>query len=63
VIGNPVNRASKLEGANKALETRALTDRETLRRAGMQGYEPAVRAVRRRKIEGLPSAVEVVVLA
>ncbi len=63
VIGNPVNRASKLEGANKLLGTRALTDRETLRRAGMQGYEPDVRATRRRKIEGLSAAVEVVVLA
>lgn len=63
VIGNPVNRASKLEGANKLLGTRALTDTETLRRAGMQGYEPDVRATRRRKIEGLSAAVEVVVLA
>lgn len=63
VIGNPVNRASKLEAANKPLGTRALTDRETLFRAGMQGYEAPVRTTRRRQIDGLSTAVEVVVLA
>ena len=38
VIGNAVNFASKLEGANKSQHTRALTDIETLRLAQSQGY-------------------------
>lgn len=63
VIGNPVNRASKLEGANKLLGSRALTDGETLRRAGMQGYAAEAAPAVLRKIEGLTDPVEIVVLA
>ena len=63
VIGNAVNRASKLETANKTLGTRVLTDRETHRRAAMQGHDAPVRAMHHQRIEGLPAAVDVVVLA
>lgn len=63
VIGNPVNRASKLEAANKALGTRALTDRDTLQRARAQGLEAPVIGIHSRKIEGLATPVEIVVLA
>ncbi|MBL9053086.1 MAG: adenylate/guanylate cyclase domain-containing protein [Tabrizicola sp.] len=63
VIGNAVNLASKLEGANKLQQTRALTDIETLRLARMQGYvaDPELRAAT--SVPGLRQKVDLVVLA
>ncbi len=64
VIGNAVNLASKLENANKALNSRALTDAACHDMALAQGYE-AVGADRRAgmTITGLSQPTDVVVLA
>ncbi|MFN4157423.1 MAG: adenylate/guanylate cyclase domain-containing protein [Gemmobacter sp.] len=69
VIGNAVNRAAKLEAANKVLGTRMLTDLATLRAAVAQGYAGAqgdagaAPEVRRVAVAGLGEAVDVVVVA
>jgi len=64
VIGNAVNLASKLENANKTLETRALTDAVTYRAATRQGYEGADLPHRSGTvISGLAHPVDIVVLA
>ena len=64
VIGNPVNRAAKLENANKAQQTRALTDLATYRAAQAQGY--ARTDLTRRNgvdIQGMAQPIDIVVLA
>jgi len=64
VIGNAVNLAAKLEAANKAQGTRALTDGETYALAQTHGYENAGLPVRpAQALAGLARAVDVVVLA
>jgi adenylate cyclase len=64
VIGDAVNLAAKLEKANKAEGTRALTTAETLALAEAQGYRaPAPHARRpRRAIEGMAAPLDLVVL-
>lgn len=64
VIGHAVNLASKLESANKAQHTRALTDAATHRRAEAQGYDNP-EALRRdgERVAGLAAPVDLVVLA
>ncbi len=64
VIGNTVNLASKLENANKALLTRALTDEATHCTAQQQGY-PGTALLQRpgTVIQGLAHPVDIVVLA
>ena len=64
VIGHAVNLASKLESANKAQRTRALTDASTHSRAEAQGYvNPG--ALRRdgEDVAGLAAPVDLVILA
>jgi adenylate cyclase len=63
VIGSAVNLAAKLENANKALHTRALTDAATYRQAQSQGYArtPDLRAAT--VVEGLTHPIDIVVLA
>jgi len=64
VIGNAVNRAAKLETANKAERTRALTDADTLTLAQAQGYDAAPLALRQgQTVTGLTRPVDLVVLA
>jgi adenylate cyclase len=64
VIGNAVNRAAKLEGANKALGVQVLTDGESLSLAQAQGFEASPRAVHRdRLVEGTGRRMDLVVLA
>ena len=63
VIGNAVNLASKLETANKAQHTRALTDAATYQVALQQGYEAADLPQRPgTAIPGLVERVDIVVL-
>ncbi|GLS86353.1 adenylate cyclase [Cypionkella aquatica] len=64
VIGHAVNLASKLESANKAQHTRALTDAITHARAEAQGYaNPAVLRRDGVVVKGLSAPVDLVVLA
>lgn len=64
VIGNAVNAAAKLETANKAEGTRALTDAATFARAVAQGCDLKAPEMRPgRKVAGLAAAVDLVVLA
>ncbi|SDT99668.1 adenylate/guanylate cyclase domain-containing protein [Stappia sp. ES.058] len=64
VIGDAVNRAAKLEDANKAQETRVLTDMETLAAARLQGYQELPLDLRRAQgVAGLAQPVDLVVLA
>lgn len=64
VIGNAVNTAAKLEAANKAEKTRALTDAATYSRAKAQGYDRPARELRpARHVSGLSGKVDLVVLA
>jgi len=64
VIGDPVNLAAKLEKANKAEDSRALTTAATLRLAEAQGYRPPRQIEVRpaRPVEGLDSPVDLAVL-
>lgn len=63
VIGDAVNRAAKLEDANKAEGSMVLTDAPTLERARQQGYDGPGGDLRTgRTLAGLPEAVDLVVL-
>jgi adenylate cyclase len=64
VIGDPVNRAAKLQNHTKAEQVRALTTAGALRRAVEQGFVPSPPAeVRsRRQVAGVADPVDVVVL-
>ncbi len=63
VIGNPVNLAAKLEGANKAQKTQALTDAETYALAVQQGFEDAELETRSATpVSGVSKPVSLVVL-
>jgi len=64
VIGNPVNLASKLENANKAQNTKALTEAATFQTALQQGYAGVVVEDRSQvMISGTGHPVDLVVLA
>lgn len=64
VIGDPVNRAAKLEKANRTEACRALTDLATYRAALAQGFtpetEPEIRAAR--PVEGMREPIDLVIL-
>ncbi len=64
MIGDPVNRAAKLQNHTKVEQVRALTTTETLRRAVEQGYTGTraseVRAVR--NCAGIEEPIDVVVI-
>ncbi len=63
VIGNAVNRAAKLESANKTQATRALTDAETYALARAQGFDdPTLPVHRGQTLPGLARTVDIVVL-
>jgi hypothetical protein len=64
VIGDPVNRAAKLQNHTKTAGVRALTTREALDRARSQGYKGAqvATALTARQVEGIPEPVDVVVI-
>jgi len=64
VIGDAVNRAAKLEGANKQEASRALTDAATWELAVAQGYDglPALDRTAR-PVSGLPAPLNLKVLA
>ncbi|MGB5870794.1 MAG: adenylate/guanylate cyclase domain-containing protein [Albidovulum sp.] len=64
VIGNPVNRAAKLENANKPQQTHALTDLATYTTAQRQGYERTKLNTRLGvAVPGMAQPVDIVVLA
>ncbi|WP_208999841.1 adenylate/guanylate cyclase domain-containing protein [Stappia sediminis] len=64
VIGNPVNLASKLEDANKAQNTRVLTDAETYRVACEQGFDAKDLSTRRNEsVAGLNHTLDLVAIA
>lgn len=64
VIGDAVNRAAKLEEANKLHRSRLLTDAETYGHACLQGFEAGVREeIRNVVLPGLGQPLDVVVLA
>lgn len=64
VIGDPVNRAAKLEDANKKQHSTALTDRETFAAALRQGYEgPPAEERPGVEVAGVARPVDLVVLA
>ena len=65
VIGDPVNRAAKIQAHTKAEGVRALTTRFTLERAAAQGYAPrrAPRPLPAREVNGVPAPVDLAVIA
>ena len=63
VIGNAVNLAAKLENANKAEGTRALTDRATWELAKAQGFAEPLTPRPGRAVSGLAHPVDLAVLA
>lgn len=64
VIGDAVNRAAKLEDANKPQNTRALTDDVTWALARLQGYEAGQVETRpASRVAGLSQSLDLVVLA
>jgi len=64
VIGDAVNRAAKLEDANKIQQSTALTDQATFELACMQGYAvPLLEARPAETVAGLETPVDLVVLA
>jgi adenylate cyclase len=64
VIGDAVNRAAKLEDANKAQQSKALTDRATFDLACAQGFKDVPAAIRpRAEVAGTRDPVDLVVLA
>jgi adenylate cyclase len=64
VIGDPVNRAAKLQNHTKAEGVRALASGAALRCAGEQGFVPSrpVEVRARRTVAGIAAPVDVVVL-
>ncbi|MDD7909103.1 adenylate/guanylate cyclase domain-containing protein [Pseudovibrio exalbescens] len=63
VIGDAVNRAAKLEDANKAVGSTVLTDRTTYDAAVKQGFSVAELNFRSGEVAGINGTVELVVLA
>lgn len=65
VIGDPVNRAAKLQDHTKVEGVRALTTEETYKRALAQGYpaRDSVELRRMREVAGIVGRVDVAVLA
>ncbi|MEM5583839.1 adenylate/guanylate cyclase domain-containing protein [Roseibium sp. AS2] len=64
VIGDAVNRAAKLEDANKVQQSRALTDRVTYDLACAQGLgNPLVEARPGAQVAGIDTPVDLIVLA
>jgi len=65
VIGDPVNRAAKLQNHTKAEGVRALTSRFARERAVQQGYAPRDTQELRpaREVNGVSSPVDIVVIA
>ena len=64
VIGDAVNRAAKLEDANKAQGSIVLTDAATLEAASHQGFDGAAAVLRPgQTVAGLAAPVDLVVLA
>ncbi|WP_420411207.1 adenylate/guanylate cyclase domain-containing protein [Roseibium sp.] len=64
VIGDAVNRAAKLEDANKAQKSTALTDCASLELAKAQGYSgPALDIRRASSVGGIPDPVDLAVLS
>lgn len=64
VIGDPVNRAAKLQNHTKVESVRALATVQTLRRAITQGYTPtpAMRTLRARAVAGIGEAADLAVI-
>lgn len=63
VIGDAVNRAAKLEDANKAQHSKALTDQATFELARLQGYAlPLLEARPAESVAGVKEPVDLVVL-
>lgn len=63
IVGDPVNRATKLEAHNKALGSAVLCDRATFERAVAEGYDPAgAEIVRGEWIAGLDTRQDLVIL-
>lgn len=65
VIGDPVNRAAKLQNHTKSEGARALTTAETVDRAASQGYITwrSIEVRRARSVAGLNELVDVAVIA
>jgi len=64
VIGDAVNRAAKLEDANKVQQSKALTDRQTFDLACTQGYAPPrLEARPAETVAGMKAPVDLVVLS
>lgn len=63
VIGDPVNKAAKLEEANKQMNSTVLTDRQTLARAKAEGFTKDELNFRSGPLAGINGTVELVVLA
>jgi len=65
VIGDPVNRAAKLQNHTKVEKVRSLTTAETLERAKAQGYVPPVRVGlhRGRIVAGISTPVNIAILS
>ncbi|MBO0345135.1 adenylate/guanylate cyclase domain-containing protein [Roseibium limicola] len=64
VIGNAVNRAAKLEDANKRQSSKALTDAETLALARDQGFSGEILDERpAERVDGIKTTVDLIVLA
>lgn len=63
VIGDAVNRAAKLEAANKIQKTRFLTDGETYSKALRQGYKGNMLELKSESVAGITGKVDLVALA
>lgn len=63
VIGNPVNLAAKLENANKAQRTRALTDLATFEIARAQGYSADLPLRHGTAVAGMAHLIDLAVVA
>ncbi|WP_310619572.1 adenylate/guanylate cyclase domain-containing protein [Flexibacterium corallicola] len=63
VIGDAVNRAAKMETANKAHTTKVLSDKTTLKLATAQGFQEPVLFCKKETVAGIAGKVELVCLA
>ncbi len=65
VIGDPVNRAAKLQNHTKVEDVKALATHETLERARTQGHDGnrCVATLRARPVAGIAQPVDLVVIA